>query len=160
MKASFCSNHFSISQLKFTVVKTEVIEDNADMCDNCYCYLCDVKWVTEPVSAFNFYFRAKDCKYWTNEKCRHCNAYKKPQQSSIPPHMVSKHMKMSCWKDLRDRIKNKNNPEKSGWATDSYQETAAPIISAYQREIDEQNRIREASKNDCSDSGWVYSAPL
>ena len=62
---------------------------------------------------------------------------------------------MTCWKDLRDRIKCRNNPDKSGWATEGYQENEAPIISAYQREIDEQNRAREASKNNCSDSGWV-----
>ena len=62
-------------------------------------------------------------------------------------------MKMSCWKDLRDRIKCKNNPEKSGWASEGYQETPAPIISTYQREIDEQNRLRDANKNVCNDSG-------
>ena len=65
---------------------------------------------------------------------------------------MSKLTQMSCWKDLRERIKKKKNPERSGWDTEVYQESD-PIISAYQREIDEQNRVREASKNARSDSG-------
>jgi len=28
---------------KYTVVKNRVLIDNEDICDNCYCFICDVK---------------------------------------------------------------------------------------------------------------------
>ena len=103
--------------------------------------------------------RASACNYWTNDQCRHCNAFPKP--SKPVPSLSDKILQHGCWTALRQAVKRRDHPEQhSGWGegtTSSAQQHQEPrqseYISMFQEEINEKNRRRDEERERIQSSG-------